>query len=284
MAGDWIKMRTDLRDDPAVFRIAALTQLDRFNIVGRLAAFWGWIDKHAVDGRVDGGSILAVDDVVSFPGFSAALQSVGWLVVDGDSVYIPHHEKHNAESGKERTLKNARQARWRAKQAEKALQKVDDCVDGNVDVTLSTKASTREEKRREDISSSLRSEDGAGKPASTRPKREETNLKTYLESCKAAGLKPIPADHSIREYCRDAGISDEMLQVAWVVFRDEYTTQTTKKNKRYKDWPGHFSNAVRGGWAKLWYTDAEGQVSWSSRGMQEKVVLDARYKAKEAAA
>lgn len=112
-----------------------------------------------------------------------------------------------------------------------------------------------------------------------RPKREDITLKAYLENCRADGVKPVPSDHPIRDYCRDAGITDEMLQVAWCVFRDDYTTGTNKA-KRYKDWPGHFANAVRGCWGKLWFTDA-GEVKWSSRGLQEKAVLDARAKARE---
>lgn len=52
MAGDWIKMRSDLSDDPAVFKIAGALNLDRFSVIGRLHAFWAWADKHAVDGRV----------------------------------------------------------------------------------------------------------------------------------------------------------------------------------------------------------------------------------------
>lgn len=122
---------------------------------------------------------------------------------------------------------------------------------------------------------------GATSPRTPRPKKEETTLATYLVTCRDAGKKPLPADHPVRSYCRDAGISDEMLQVAWCVFRDDYTTGTSK-GKRYKDWPGHFANAVRGCWAKLWYTDAAaGCVAWTSRGLQEKAVLDARARAKE---
>lgn len=113
----------------------------------------------------------------------------------------------------------------------------------------------------------------------SRPKKPETTLQTFLETCKAAGIKPIPADHSIRAYCRDAGITDEMLQVAWCVFRDDHLTGTNKA-KRKKDWPGHFGNAVRGGWSKLWYTD-DGEVKWTSRGLMEKGVLDTRAKARE---
>lgn len=129
-------------------------------------------------------------------------------------------------------------------------------------------------------SSSLRSEESADKSAPSRKTGLKT-LKTYLEECKEAGRKPLPADHPVRDYCRDAGISDDMLAVAWCVFRDDYTTGTAK-DKKYKDWPGHFANAVRGCWAKLWYTDGP-TVAWTSRGQQEKAVLDARAKAREGA-
>jgi hypothetical protein len=143
VAGDWIKMRCDLRSDPAVFKLAEITGLDRFAVVGRLAEFWSWIDKHAVDGRVDGGTSTAIDDVVAHVGFADALMSVRWLSVDADGVYIPKHEQHNGDSAKDRNLKSERQARWRAKKAAESASKH---VDGHVDAT----PSTREEKRREE--------------------------------------------------------------------------------------------------------------------------------------
>ena len=128
-------------------------------------------------------------------------------------------------------------------------------------------------------SSSLRSEESADKSATSRKTGKKT-LKTYLAECKEAGRKPLPADHPVRVYCRDAGISDDMLAVAWCVFRDDYTQTATMKNKKYVDWPDHFANAVRGCWAKLWWTDGT-TVAWTSRGQQEKAVLDARAKARE---
>jgi hypothetical protein len=274
MSGDWIKMRTDLRDDPAVFQIAASTGLDRFNVVGRLAAFWSWTDKHAVDGRVDGATFSVVDDVVSFAGFCDALKRVKWIDVDADGVYIPKHERHNIESGKERSLKSARQAKWRANKALKEAGNVDVTVDENVDVSLSTSPSTREEKRREE-STSLRSVDSAGKPAA-RPKRVETTLQTYLDVCKAEGKRPLPPDHSIRAYCRDAGITDEMLQLAWITFKDRFTTDD--KLKRQKDWPGHFANSVKSRWYRLWYLGENNSMCWTTEGLTAKKVAEARMK------
>ena len=131
MAGDWIKMRMDLAEDPAVYRISALTKLDRLSVVGRLYAFWAWADKHAVDGCVDGATSTVVDDVVRLDGFSSAMVSVRWLEVGEDYIAIPNHDRHNGESAKERCLKNQRQSRWRD-------ASVDGDVDGDVDELTST--------------------------------------------------------------------------------------------------------------------------------------------------
>lgn len=142
MAGDWIKMRNDLPNDPAVYKIAAITKLDRFAVIGRLYAFWSWADKHAVDGRVDGATSHVVDDVTRHEGFADALAAVHWLQLGEEFIVLPHHERHNGESAKERGLKNARQARWRDGK--------DKVPPTDVDAAPSTKTSTREEKRREE--------------------------------------------------------------------------------------------------------------------------------------
>jgi hypothetical protein len=139
MAGDWIKMRSDLHEDPTVFKLAALLHQDRFATVGRLHAFWSWADKHAVDGRVDGATSHVVDAVVKCEGFADALQSVKWLEIGGDFVLIPKYERHNGEPAKVRSLKNQRQARWREGRRER---------DATPSTRASTRASTREEKRR----------------------------------------------------------------------------------------------------------------------------------------
>ena len=138
MAGDWIKMRMDLPEDPAVYRLARITGLDRLSVVGRLYAFWAWADKHAVDGHVDGGATADVDDIVRHDGFADAMAQVKWLEIGNGFLAIPKHDRHNGESAKERSLKNQRQARWREKR------------DVEPSTPASTKPSTREEKRREE--------------------------------------------------------------------------------------------------------------------------------------
>lgn len=105
-------------------------------------------------------------------------------------------------------------------------------------------------------------------------------LTAYLADCKAAGTKPVPDAHSIRTWATEAGITPEMLQIAWVQFRERYTEAEKGKGKRYKDWPGHFATAVKANWFKLWFSGDNG-MQWSSVGMTHKTVLDARMAQKE---
>jgi hypothetical protein len=137
MAGDWIKMRADLHDDPAVFRLQKILSIDRFSVVGRLHAFWSWCDKHASNGYVTGAPLTLVDEVVTLNGFADALVVVGWLEIDGDrGISIPNFDRHNSKPAKERALTNQRVRKHRA---------------GNADVTEMKRSTvTREEKRRED--------------------------------------------------------------------------------------------------------------------------------------
>jgi len=112
------------------------------------------------------------------------------------------------------------------------------------------------------------------------PDSDSKTLKTYLADCKAAGAKPIPDDHHVRTWAADAGITADMLQIAWVQFRERYTEAEKGKGKRYKDWPGHFANAVKANWFKLWFSGDKG-MQWTSVGMTHKNVLDSRLAQKE---
>lgn len=116
------------------------------------------------------------------------------------------------------------------------------------------------------------------------PRSKAITLKSYLEACRKEGRKPIPPEHAIRAYCADAGISDEMLQVAWLVFKDRYTTDEKASAKRYKDWPRVFQNSVQSRWYGLWIVNSEGAAEWSNTGLQQKRVLEARMRKAEESA
>ena len=111
-------------------------------------------------------------------------------------------------------------------------------------------------------------------------KEDRTNtLKTFLDGCKANGVKPIPDDHPIRQYMADSGISEEMAQIAWLRFREEHTVGA-RKSKRYTDWPATFANSVKDRWYRLWFVKPEGEAEWTSEGLQAKRAIEAALAAK----
>ena len=58
MAGDWIKMRTNLWDDPRVSSLADATRTGEATVIGGLYWLWSTADQHSVDGRLDGYLLL----------------------------------------------------------------------------------------------------------------------------------------------------------------------------------------------------------------------------------
>lgn len=266
-------------------------------VVGALLPTWSAAnDSVTRDGIVRHATSQDIDETAGVPGFGRALMAVEWLadLPDGNGVQFVNFEEHNRPE-KERSLTSKshaeRQAAYRARKKQEAEEAAardaegDTPSDARRDVTVTSQSDDRrEEKRREkNTSPSLRSGEGANK--SRRPprnKREEKTLAAYLEECRAEGRKPLPPNHSIREYCAGAGISEEMLQVAWVVFRRQYTEDPNYSGKRQKDWPAHFANAVRKRWAELWYVESgSGEVKWTSTGALERAALDAKARARE---
>lgn len=136
MAGDWIKMRMDLRDDPAVVQIATDTKLDTFGVIGRLHAVWEWANRHTETGIVTGIQATYIDYLASRKGFAEAMSRAGWLEISQSGVSFPKFTRHNGDSAKKRAT-NA------------VAKKVSRIRHKNV-IESNDKAVTREEKRREE--------------------------------------------------------------------------------------------------------------------------------------
>ncbi len=118
MAGDWIKMRVDLIDDPAVAGIAIRLDLDEYSVVGRLHKLWSWADRHTTTGVV---TITArwIDKHLECSGFAEAMVAVGWLDMDANNgtVSFPNFDRHNGASAKTRCDAAARKRASRVKQS-----------------------------------------------------------------------------------------------------------------------------------------------------------------------
>jgi hypothetical protein len=136
MAGDWIKMRTDLWDDPRVVRIMSACDADRLRVIGALYRTWSLADQYTADGNLIGYTSEILDRFVEVDGWAAALEAVGWLSATPQGVVIPRFTKHNGRSAKRRAQENERKNSVRIMSACDADKK-----------------RPREEKRREETSS-----------------------------------------------------------------------------------------------------------------------------------
>ena len=113
MAGDWIPMRLDLRDDQAVLRIAVALGIDTDHAVGLLHRFWSWTSCNSLDGHVDGWSYELIDKLIGIKGFASTLDSVGWLVQRGDGITIPRWQTWMSRSAKQRLAEARKKRRQR---------------------------------------------------------------------------------------------------------------------------------------------------------------------------
>lgn len=199
MAGDWIKMRVDLFDDPAVVSIAAACDLSEDEVVGKLLRVWSWANRHTEDGHAKNVTLSWIDRYVSVTGFATAMQAAGWLAEEADGVTIPNFDRHNGKSAKKRAEDSERQRKKRLSSREER----DKCH-----ATVTKKA--RPEKRREEVNTELPSEASgeSASPASPPPPPPEPSKFRFLvkpSKGKPDTLWVLPQ----REYAKYAAVYGE---------------------------------------------------------------------------
>ena len=142
MAGDWIKMRTDIYRDPKVCVISdilidgeselagyvnQLTQramtvtrnVTRCATVGALVTVWGVMRHRGTrvgdDLSVTGVTPGIIDDIADMPGFGAAMVHVGWVLPSENGIVFPNFfAEYNAEpTHLPKTKAAERQAKYR---------------------------------------------------------------------------------------------------------------------------------------------------------------------------
>lgn len=125
MAGDWIKMRSNLDGDWRVIAIAAELGVPELHVVGCLWKVWSWADQHFLDGNAIRVTDVTLDRFTSLTGFSAALRKVGWLEGRDSALTFPRFAEHNGQTAKKRCETAIRVAKSRnAKRVTDVTQKV----------------------------------------------------------------------------------------------------------------------------------------------------------------
>lgn len=182
MAGDWIKMRTNLWDDPRVARLCDLTDQGEAAVIGGLYWLWAMADEHTEDGILPGLTLRAIDRKTGVQGLGAALCDIGWLADPPEGVRIVGFEEHNGASAKKRSVTAKRVANHR----------------GNADVTQ-----PQSEDEHDVTQQALQDEHASvtGALAREEKRREEENTTTSLRSVvvlAAQGAPATPAAKAIR--------------------------------------------------------------------------------------
>lgn len=146
MAGDWIKMRGNLWDDPRVASLVDATDTSEAQVVGGLYWLWATADQHTEDGCMPGLTLRQIDRKTGIPGFGAALVSIGWLAETQHGVVLENFTEHNGSSAKRRATDAQRKANSRNVSASNA----DIRGTGSGQESPNLGAREREEKRREE--------------------------------------------------------------------------------------------------------------------------------------
>jgi hypothetical protein len=180
----WIKMRLDLAEDPAVMEMAERMGVREETVVGYCHAFWSWVSRQCHADTVTGVTLLSLGRRLNLPGFPELLRDVGWLEYDDSGerpiITIPKFDRHLSESAKKRAIDAERQRKRR------------DSVT-KMSRTQRDKSVTRKEKIREEVSITNVIDTKRGRHAA-RPSIEEVT-----EYCQERGGK-VDAEQFLDHY------------------------------------------------------------------------------------
>lgn len=194
MAGDWIPMRLDLPEDPAVLEMADILGQPEEYVVGCLHKIWSWASRQCHDGTVTGVTVVSLSRAVKLPDVVTAMVRVGWLIdgrTEDDRPFIafPKWENWLSKSAKAR-LNNA--INQRNSRANKGLAEKPDPKKPVAAVTTL-------------------SPPGSDKPVTTEEKSTEEDLDKYIAACKHA------------EFLAEGVICPEWLKAEfcrWLAYRE----------------------------------------------------------------
>jgi hypothetical protein len=218
MAGEWIKMRTNLWDDPRVSQICDMTGAQEAAVIGALYWLWASADEHTEDGFMPGLSKAAIDRKTGLKGFGDALISVRWIESSDDGITISHFSEHNGSSAKKRCQTAKRVANHTAANAQ-LTQENNETNAESVSDALAIEEKRREEKNIKPLKSKAEATNGSRLPTDWTPSAED------IDFCKKTRPDLVASQVSER-------------------FKD-YWIAATGKGATKRDWSATWRNWVR---------------------------------------
>ena len=231
MSGDWIKMRTNLWDDPRVSGLCDATGAKEATVVGALYWLWSAADAHSEDGHMQGLTLATIDRKTALKGFGAALLVIDWISESEGGIDIARFDEHNGASAKKRAQTARRVAKNKSGNAEltlEALANEEECVSD----ALPREEKRREEKRREEKieTSAEPKEDHGGKPfSSTASTNGLAKYPPGFEDFYAQFPKKVGKDAAARAYGRRKFSGEDRERLVEAIARQR-EWPTWKKN------------------------------------------------------
>ena len=260
-AGDWIKMRSNLWDDPRIAKVCDLTKATEATVIGGLYWLWATADQHTEDGVLVGMSFATINRKTSIKGMAEALADIGWIAERENGVQIVRFEEHNGSSAKRRCTESKR--KMSARNADN--QQTDA---GQIADKQPQSCAPREEKSKP-TTSSLRSE---VVPLADKSKKTKAKI-TFAEwrkRIKESGEKAISDYTPVWDYAKRVGIPAEWVEIAWLRFSERYGKDSNHTSKTYIDWRKVFLNAVESNWFGIWFAK-DGVFSLTTVGQQAEI-------------
>ena len=118
MPGDWIAMRIELADDPAVIDLARAIGVNEDEAVGVLLRVWGWFDLNTPDGNAPSVTVSWLNRFSRHENVAETLIETGWMAeTKQGGLRVVHFDTYMGKCGKKRLQGAKRQKRRRAKGA-----------------------------------------------------------------------------------------------------------------------------------------------------------------------
>ncbi len=149
----WIKLRTNLHDDPRIDRIAEQCGVSNAEAFFAFVRLLCWADSVTEDGLVRHATAGTIDRRAGLEGLTEALEAVGWGTMASDGFQFCNYEQHNGSSAKRRANNAQSNADLRTRKKREQFE-------SNSGASREQNCSPREEKRREE-----KKNDGASAPS-----------------------------------------------------------------------------------------------------------------------
>jgi hypothetical protein len=295
MAGDWIPMRLDLYEDPAVAYMAERLGQREEVVVGFLHRVWAWASRQSQDGCVYCVTMMSMGRVTSLPNFPELMAEAGWLESGTDEVgrpfiRFPNWDRWMGESAKKRLSASRRKQKERVTQmSQEVVTNVTQVCDKSVtnvtrscDKSVTTVQESREEKKEDSKSESDKSDPPADKPCDGEvvlgewnqqmgqtcrwtPKRQKAFRERWKSPAWRESWQDAVARAAASDFCRGVNDRGWLADFEWFLKPDTVT----------KLLEGKYDDRER--------KAAAGPVTFGQQRQQNTVELLARLKAEDEA-